>query len=325
MQEKLNLFVSNAQAVTKAFKWQRSMVAKLSALLYTLENKPADVAAIKSARQLIKDNFGVFSYFQGHLNLAVSAMLSLSENPAKAIENTVEAYNQMKAEKFHSSDYLAVAALQIAMRTEPDRIWQAVNRARAFYDGMKSRHWFITGADDYIYATMLALSDTTLETGTEKIEELYKRLKPEFFGGNSIQALAEVLALSGESGQAVDKVLKLRDAFKDERLRMDKMYTLPAMGVMALLPVDVETIVRDFRQVRDALKEQKGFGAFSVYNQELMLYVSAIVTSVHADRLKGSMTAALSTSITGIIIAQQAATIAAISASTAAASSSSSS
>jgi hypothetical protein len=133
-----------------------------------------------------------------------------------------------------------------------------------------------------------------------------------------------VLALDGQQEQIVAKVLKLRDAFKNERLRMDRTYTLPAMGVMALLPVDVETVVRDFREVRDELKAQKGFGAFYVTNEELMLYTSAIVTSVHADRLKGSMTAALSTSFAGIIIAQQAAHMAAITGSVVATSSSAS-
>lgn len=58
--------------------------------------------------------------------------------------------------------------------------------------------------------------------------------------------------------------------------------------------------------------------------QELLLFTAALVAGEYARSVKdGILTAALSTSITNIIIAQEAAMIAAISASTAAAASSS--
>ena len=96
------------------------------------------------------------------------------------------------------------------------------------------------------------------------------------------------------------------------------MYTLPALGVLALLPVPGDVIARDLLEAQAFLRAQKGFGAFSVGSQELLLYAAAIVSSSYAEGMDSITTATVSTSIANIIIAQQAAMIAAFAASSAA-------
>jgi hypothetical protein len=111
----------------------------------------------------------------------------------------------------------------------------------------------------------------------------------------------------------------LRDALRAQRIKLDKSYTLPALGVLALLPVEIGAIVRDIAEAEQTLKVQKGFGSWSVSKQELLIYAAAAVAGEYAEHVKGGVvTAAVSTSITNIIIAQQVAMIAAISASSAA-------
>jgi hypothetical protein len=254
-------------------------------------------------------------------------MLSLRGDREELLHNTLTVYDLMKQAKFHASDYLAVAAYQIASNAPKEKHQQAVSNARAFYDAMKARHWFLTSSDDTIFAAMLGLSNIDANEGAERIEQLFQRLKGEFLSGNSVQALSQILVLGGKSEASVQHVLELRDTLRSKKIRLDKMYTLPALGVLALLPAPGNVIARDILEAQAFLRTQKGFGAFSVMSQELLLYAAAIISSGYAENMDTGITAAsISTSIASIIIAQQTAIIlAAVTASHAATSSASSS
>jgi hypothetical protein len=90
------------------------------------------------------------------------------------------------------------------------------------------------------------------------------------------------------------------------------------------MPVEIEKIVRDVRAAHDDLRDEKGFGPLSVTTQELLIFAASIVAGGYVEEIKdGLLAAALSTSISNIIIAQHAAMIAMISATSAAAASSS--
>ena len=108
---------------------------------------------------------------------------------------------------------------------------------------------------------------------------------------------------------------------RDIGLKMESPYTLPSLGILALLPGTVDEIVRDVGETFEYLRGQKGFSAWSFSKQELELYAVALVAYEHVNATKsGLLTTMLSTSITNIIIAQQAAMAAAAASSAAAAS-----
>jgi len=320
LQQKLALFASNTQDIKSSFRWHDEMSKRLAALLYALNGRIIDCGAIEEAHKLIKNNTGAFSVFRGNMALCVAALMSMNDNPENVFSNTLAVYEMLKKTKLYASDFLAVAAYQIAAHGNPEQYGLIVERTRAFYDGMKSKHWFLTGQDDYIFAAMLGLSDIEVSDGTEHMEQIFSRLKPEFWGSNSLQTLTQVLILGGNTAEAPDRVLVLRDALKNHNIKLDKTYTLPVLGTLALIPIDAETIVNDIDHAQLFLRSQKGFGSFSVDKQQLLIFSASIVASVYAENLKDNvLTAALATSITNIIIAQEAAMIAAICASSAAA------
>jgi hypothetical protein len=325
-QEKLALFIANAQTIKKGFTWQGPLVKRLAALLYALDNKPMDCDAVRECHGLIKGSTGVFSTFRGNMSLCVAAMLSLRNNREELLGNTLSVYEMMKTAKFRASDYLVVAAYQIAANAPKEQFGQAVERARAFYDAMKARRWFHTGQDDTIFAAMLGLSDLDPNEGADRVEQLFQQMKREFWSGNSVQALSQILVLSGKCEEVVQHILELRDTLRSKKVRLDKTYTLPALGVLALLPVDGDVLAGDILEAQEYIRAQKGFGAFSVTSQELLLYAAAVISSSYAEDADNGITAAsVSTSIASIIIAQQAAMIAAFAASSAAASAAASS
>lgn len=323
LKQRLELFVENNQHVKKEFIFHSPIIKRLSALIYALEDKSVDCDAIHKCHNLIKSNTGIFSIFRGTLTIAIATMISLLDDKDTKLSNTIYVYDMMKEVKFRASDYLAVAAYQIAVNTDKNNYSQTIKKARAFYDGMKEKHWFYTSQDDYIFSAMLALSDIDVITGVESIENIYTALKSKFLNGNSVQSLAQVLVLGSEKEEIIYHLFTLRDALKNEKIALDKTYTLSSLGVLSLLPIPTNTIVTDILEAYNFLHSQKGFGTLSVSKQELLLFITAIVASIYTDDMKkGILTSTLSTSITNIIIAQQVAMI--IAASSAAAASSSS-
>jgi hypothetical protein len=201
----------------------------------------------------------MFTMFRGDMSICIATLLSLSDNPERLFQDTLKVYELLKAKKLRASDYLVVAACQIAAGADSGSYADEVERSRAFYDGMKAYHWYYTGQDDYIFSAMLGLSDLETRAGAERIEQLYAQLKPEFWDKNSVQSLAQILALCGTSGNATERVLTLRDTLKAQKIRLDKTYTLPILGVLSLLQVDAQVIGRDLEEAQTLLRAQKGF------------------------------------------------------------------
>ena len=305
--DKLALFIANVQAIKGDFKWKHSGTKRLAALMYALENKPIDCNAIRESYSLIKDSAGVFSMVRGNMSLCIAAKLSLNENRKQLINDTMTVYDRMKDAKFRASDFLAVAAFLIAANTERHNHQNTIERAREFYEGMKKHRWFHTGQDDYIFSVMLALSDIDPISGSDRIEQLHQRLLPEFkrAGGNSVQALCQMLALGGKSDEALDHLITLRNSLRSKKIKLDKAYTLPSLGALSLLPVDGDTLVSDILEAQSYLRSQKGFSPFTVSTQELLLFSSGIISYAYSEDVKGTIAASISTGIASIIIAQQ--------------------
>ena len=322
----ITLFADNFQLVKKEFTWQNALTKRLAALLYAQDGRMADCEAMRRCHDIIKQNTGVFSTFRGNMALCVAALLSLSPNPEALFAETLKVYELLKAAKFRASDFLVVSAYQIAAQAAAADYPRVVKRTRDFYEHMNAYHFFQTGQDDYIFAALLGLSELDATAGTDRMERLYVRLKDEFWNRNSVQALTQVLVLGDSDDEVVQRVLSLRDALRAEKIKLDKAYTLPTLGVLTLLPIDTATIVRDIDEAQATLRDQKGFGSMSLTKQELLLFAASLVAGRYAHGAKDCLlTATLSTSITSIIIAQEAAMVAAMASAAAASASSASS
>ena len=320
IKNKTDLFIQNSRTVKSEFIWHHAMTKRLAALLYAQNGREIDCDEILRCRNMIKDNTGAFSGFRGNMELGLAALLSLSENPIELFSETQIVYDILKDLKFRSSDYLAISAFQIASRTQPSDYSGVANRTRAIYDDMKDRHFFYTGHDDYIFSAMLGLSDLDISAAAEKIESIFARLKGEFYSKNSVQSLAQILVLGDVDDSVMNRVFALRDAVRKQKIKLDKTYTLPILGILALVPADIDEMILEINEIQTYLRAQKGFGSFSVAAEELLLFATSFVADEYAKNIENDMmTAALSTSIANIIIAEQAAMIAIICASSASA------
>lgn len=324
LKARAELFAQNAENIRREYIWTFGQTKRLAALLYALEDKPLNIDALRESHELIKQRTGAFSTLRGNMTMCIAARMSLSESPNALLTDTLNAYDKLKAAGFWASDHLVIAAQQIALYANAGQD-QAIVRARAFYDGLRRKHWILTGQDDYIFCAMLGLSDIDVESGLDRLDLLCAELKKEFRWSNSVQAFGELLLFTGETPGTMGRLTELRDKLKDRNLRMDREYTLPSLGVLALLPVDVRLIVEDMAELCNFLREKRGFSGWSVMKQELLVLATALVASDQVYQAKTGMFPVLSTSIVNIVLAQQAAVAAAAASSAAAATASSSS
>lgn len=316
-ERRLQLFFANVQEMKSGFTWHSTMMKHMAALIYTAEDRVIDNDTIRRSYNMMKENTGLFSMFRGNSALNIAAMLSRAGDREKQLSNTLQVYDALKAAQFRASDYLAIAAYMIASGTDADGIQSVIRRMRTFYDGMKSLHPILTSYDDYIFSAMLGLSDVGTDTGVARMEELYCALKPDFRTGNGVQALTQVLVLGNQTSEAVERVLALRRKFRNLGMRMENQYTLPSLGILALLPGTVDELAGEVAETFGYLRTIRGFSSWSFPKQELMLYATALASYEHVGAMSNSLvTTALTTSITNIIIAQHAA-VAAAAASTA--------
>jgi hypothetical protein len=311
MQESLRLFVANAAAMHKAFPWRNDGANRLAALAYTRAEKEIDAEAVRRCLTIIKESTGTFSHFRGDMQTLLAALLSLKADPAAFFHEILRADGLLKAAKFSTSPYRVMAAWQLAELGDPLRFDETAARAKAFYDGMKRDHFWITGNDDAIFCVLLALSGQSVEDALSRMEGYYRQFKPSFSGRNNLQALAQVLTLASEG--AAYRVLQLDEALKAIKTRMDQTYTLPALGALAQLPASADDIAQELHEMESYLHAQKGFGSFVVDKQLRLLYAAGLLLREPIEGLPAGVIAAL---VAGGAIAQQLAIAAAINAAT---------
>ena len=122
-----------------------------------------------------------------------------------------------------------------------------------------------------------------------------------------------------------DRVVSLHHKLKENRFDMNHPYTLSILGILALITDDVDAICNDLVKAHDYLKEQKGFGSWSLTKAQRLLIASAVVASAYADQAKsGTLKNTITSNITNLLLAEEAAMIAMVTAASVSAASSSS-
>lgn len=321
LRNKCDLFADNYSELGKSFKWNDTINNRLGALLYSLENRIVDTDAINRCRKIIKENTGVFSQFKDTINFMISVLLSLQAEPEAILKGSIGVYDGMKKEGFHSSPYLVLSAVQIALQADPYNYQRITIASKNFYDAMKEEHRFLTSSDDYGFATLLAMSNKPVTQAVLEMESCYQLLKDDFSQLNAVQTLSHILTFSDESAaNKCRRVVDLHRSLKSRKCKINSNTTLSFLGVIALLKEDTDKLVDEIVETKEYLKSKKGFGAWSIEPRERIMYAIAIVCSNYLEEAKKNMLEmALERNIAGIMLAQQMATMAAISGASAAA------
>ncbi|GFZ30672.1 hypothetical protein CSC2_11980 [Clostridium zeae] len=324
--DRTNLMIDNFHKLKHGFRWEANLVKHFIAMSQAIDNRKSEMETLLRIRDYIKTHTSWVSYFRGTNELIFVNLLSGEENYADSFSNVQDVYEHMKRSGFRSSPYLPMAAYAIASSSEKTQWNKSIERMARFYDGMKKNHFWITSSDDYVYAAILATTDFNIEETLNKVENYYDVLsKDGFYKGNSLQTLSHILALSeGDVEENCRRTVALYKKLKGEKckLRYDALATL---GLLALLSIDVDTLVSEIKEVYDYIHSVDGYGFWSLDTSNRTMIAASIVASHYIDNIKnGVLQLSVGNSIHAILIAQQQAATAAACAAVASASAASS-
>ncbi len=310
--------------VKQVFPWDGGLIHLSCAGIYVMKGKSVDEGVLEQSKRLLKEKVGVFSNFRGTARSPIAAMLAVSGNPERTLDNGITVYELLKKE-FWSSAYLPLAAMTIAQLVEPFDYERVAGRTRRIYERMKAEHPFLTNSEDSALCAMSALSERSEDALIGDMESCYRLLKPEFFSGNAVQSLAHVLSLcEGTPEEKCRRTMELFHNLKAAGRKYGTEYELPTLGIFALTDADSRQVAGEMIEIDSWLSEQKGFGALgSVGSKQRLMYAGMLAQKEHAAA-DVVQTAAVRSTV-ALIVAQEMVMCAAIAASTAAAASSSSS
>lgn len=323
LQSLCDRFIFNRDVVKSEFRMENSYLYPVCANLFCAAGVDADRQRLAHAKQLIKDQTGLFSNFRGNIRPAVSCMLALSERPEEKMDRVLQQYQSLK-QHFWGSEYLALSAYLLADLADGKETVDHAARGRALYDRMKKEHPFLTAQEDSVFAVLMAFSDKTDDALVQDMEACYGLLKQRFHSSNAVQSASHVLALAaGEPKEKAARVADLYDAIVAAGGKYGREYQLATLAALTILPVDIAAAAADIMDVDEWLSHQKGYGIWGLDRRTRTMHAAMIVAD--DDAPSRTVDAAAFTGTIAMVAAQQSATCAAIIASSAAASAAASS
>lgn len=327
LKQKIDLMIENFNNLKEGFKWEGNLVKHFAAMVYATKDRRVSIERLQEVKKFIKDETGWTSQFRGTNEFILASLLSLEENYELFFKDTAELYDRMIEKGLKKRTQLPLAAYTIVKEVPKEQWDMKIDRMNDFYGKMKENHFWLTSADDYVFAAVLASTDLNVADTSQNMEYCYNYLNKEgFYKGNDLQTLSHILAI-GEEGveEKCSKAVSIYGKLKENDCKL-QYNGLATLGLLALVTSDVEKITEEIKEVYDYIYTKKGYGLWSLDKSMRTMLASSMVSDFHVDEIKrGVLQVALGNSITAIIIAQQQAVVAAACVASAAASSSSNS
>jgi hypothetical protein len=325
--ENMNQYMDKYHELKSGFPWDTPLIKMFCAMVSLTSKQDVFISDIKEMRAYIKQNSSVFSNFRGMNELMLATLMAKDMTGQERFDLTAKLYQDLKSAGFKSGTYLPLAAYTLAGYQGDYQSSHLIERMSAFYKGMKEKHFWLTGQDDYVFAALLAMGKSPVDTAIEHMEIAYEDLAQiGFKKGNGLQSLSHILTMGEEAYQSkLLRVEAIEKRLRDAGYRLRDHY-MPVIGVFSLLGERGQELVDESVSSAEWLKAQRGFGAFSIDKKTRFLLASSLTLNHEVHEMANNVNQTiLANSIQSIIIAQQAATMASIVAISAAASASSSS
>lgn len=314
-------FYENRVIIQDTFAWEHTYIYPVCASIFLdnvisedetgkayVKEELVDAAKLKYCNELLKAQTGVFSNFRGRAKLPTICMIAADSDPEKRLENGLEIHDILRL-RFASSEYLPLVAACIAGMAEPEKYEDIVYRAKNIYKLMQKEHPFLTSTEDSIFAALMAFSEKRDEELVTDMENCYQILKQRFKASNVVQSLSHVLALGeGTAEYKCQRVFELYDGLYEKGCKYSKSFELATLGVLALLPADIDTIIDDIIEATDCLYLKSGYGRWGRFdNKQLLMHAGMVVTSAYINSRNTTMNYTALSSVISMIAAQQAA------------------
>lgn len=303
----ISLFQENMETLLgSSGKWVDKQLVMMTAAQSAAKKKRINQSDFQNVVEKVKKSTSAFS----PLRSIAFSMAGLIYVKTKHYDDEIDYlhgnYKVLRDNGFGSSMYTYIAAMLMEKDTE-------ASRPKVIYDEMKKYHPFLTSANDYPAAVIIAKQPDRISDLVETAEKYYTSFNEKgFYKGNDLQLLANMLVMNGPySDDLSRKVIEAKEAFEQNRYKVKGVH-YPSLGIIALSGQTDKAV--------SLVQELTALKTFRWY-KDLALTIAAIfVSQDYADA-----TAGLTAAVEAMIQAQQAAMIAATTAAISASSSSSSS
>ena len=312
---KIDLFVSNRQTLSKTFKIDYDLNWVVSSLILTSANATVDGGRMKEVRDILASKTGMLSSFRSTMEMVVLSKMYLAADPETYIDEVLDVYKVIRGKKiieYHSFVLSAMTVIDLGKKNEIETI---MNKANEIIKRMKKEHPFLTDSDDLTFAVMLAMTDKDVDTIIREMEECYSYLKNTAkvkADANAIQGLSELIIMSdGDMTLKCNKAVELFNAFADHGAKYGRYYEFASLGALIGIDADKDELVDMVIEVADTLKENKGFGNWSIDNRDRLMFGTMLVASTMSNsddrRYDYAVNNAVITNTIAAIVAEEAA------------------
>ena len=284
LKEKIGLFAANRMVISKEFALDMEISHMASALLFALQDKEADTERLKEVKKILKSKTSVLSAFRESSEPMVVAGMALSSNPEQYLDDLIWIFNIVKKKHALEENYALLSSMIILDSGRKAGTETIKEKTDAIMKAMSKEHPILTSSEDLPFATLLAMTDRSVDAIISDMEECYTYAKKELkikADADSIQAIAQIFALSGGNIRSrCDKIADLFDSFKAHKAKFDGGLLFPALASLVDIDMGTDALVEEIIEAADLLKTNKGFGNFSLENKDRLMFAAVLASEV---------------------------------------------
>ncbi len=314
IKERCDLMIRDKQIINKNFLCEFDIMEIVGSLILSGEGMEVDKEKLKECKKILSKNVSCFSCIRGIGRTLTICKMAISDDPQKYIDDLEMVYKKIMKGRFFNGEYMVLAASNVCDNgkvSEADRLTEKFNEID---DRMKKEHPILTGAEDWSLAMLLAMSDKSVDSIINEMEEGYRYMRDMKFRAtsNGLQALTQVLSLMGGGMESkCDKVIRLSDKFREKGVRYGKEYEVAALGTLTDIDADEETLVSEIIETAEYLRKAKGFGVWHLDKKTRIMFATLIVaesyeknhitSSIRPQIETGAITSAAAVSVAAAI------------------------
>ncbi len=281
---KLELLAAGKLAIDREFVFENGLAQVVASLLFVGSDKEVDTEKMKEARKILKKKAGVFSALRSSTELVILARMAMEGDPEKYLSDLIEVFNEFRKGRIFEDQYMVLSSMLIIDRGQKDNAGAIMDKTDEIMRRMNKEHPLLTSSEDLALSSLLAMTDRDVDSIIADMEECYNYAKKEIkikADSNSIQSLSQILALSGKDIKTCcDKVAALFDEFKAQGAKFGSYIEFPAIATLIDVDMPKEAIVSEVIEAAEWLKQNKGFGSFSMDRKTRLMFCALLASQV---------------------------------------------
>lgn len=159
----------------------------------------------------------------------------LGQDLETCFESLLQRDTALKEAGFHTSPFRLAGAMML-----DEDIHLHTKRAKALYDEMHRKQFFLTAKEDIPYVVLLSKENEHPQRQVETMVQYYKGLRKQgFMLGNALQSLAQILTMysSEYNDMLLQYVVELRHSLNHKGIKIKPLH-YPYLGILALNATD---------------------------------------------------------------------------------------